>query len=163
MEFDPHPSARKFIEHADRILVAKCTGSAARVVNELGGNIFTFTTFTVVEMVKGSLPPAFTIRVLGGTVGNVTVGPDDVPQFHAGEEVILFLGPDNQDGYPTLSPQGLYRTEWRPAPGGPIVTDPIYDLPLFRAGTRTPISPTTPSEPPTTVEDFVHSIRQALR
>ena len=162
LEFDSRPSAGTMAQTADRIVVARCVDSAPRA-DAKTGSIFTYSKFEVLESVKGRVGPAFTIRLFGGTVGNITDGAPGLPEFHQGEKVVLFLGPDNQDGYPALFLQGVYRTEQEPASGAWIVTDPIDDLPLFRAGTRTPISITRLSEPPITVEDFVYSIRQALR
>src|SRR5215472_14532400 len=54
------------------------------------GEIWTDTRFAVVEQAKGTLPPAVTVRALGGTIGNLHSRVEDAPVFRAGEEAYLF-------------------------------------------------------------------------
>ena len=162
-EWDPRPNAMDLARRSGRIVVARCLSSQARIVDP-GGNIFTFSEFQIIDLVKGSLPPQFTLRILGGTVGATSVSAD-MSSFEPGEELILFLGPDNQDGYPTVGLQSIYRTRRDLASQQWVVADAIYDLKLFRAGTRNEINQfsTGNYNSPVTVEDFVWSIRQALQ
>ena len=162
-EWDPRPNTLDLVRRSERIVVARCLSSQARTV-EPGGNIFTFSEFQVIDLVKGSLLPQFTLRLVGGTVG-ATSDHADMPRFEPGEELILFLGPDNRDGYPTVGLQSIYRTRRDLASQQWVVADAIYDLKLFRAETRNEINQfsTGNYNSPVTVEDFVWSIRQALQ
>lgn len=170
-QWSPRRDTLELVRRAERIVVARCLSSQARAVEELGGTIFTFSEFDIIELVKGSLPSRFTTRVVGGTVGSVTVSGDDVPQFEPGDEFVLFLGPDNQDGYPPVDT--IYHTERDPDSGQwllreswpPTIGNDTEGLTLFRAGTRQEINPfsTADYDHPVTVEDFVWSLRQALQ
>jgi hypothetical protein len=157
---DPRPNALEMVRRAERIVVARCLSSEPRILQP-GGVIFTFVEFDTTDLVKGKLPARFTLRLLGGTVGGRTIDADGTPTFTPGDEVILLLGPDNAEGYPVIGMQSFYRTSRDPA--GWIVADPVYDLDLYRAGTREPINQYSTSEyGPLHVADFVWSIRQAL-
>ena len=54
--------------------------------------IFTYTTISILEILKGENPPTeLTIEQLGGTVGDESLVIESNPQFKVGEETILFL------------------------------------------------------------------------
>jgi hypothetical protein len=55
------------------------------------GNIYTYVTVSVERYVKGVGNREVTIKVLGGTVGDITQWVSDVPVFQIGERAILFL------------------------------------------------------------------------
>lgn len=64
-----------------------------------GGNIFTFSEFEVLENVKGNSDKnSFTLRLLGGRVGNVQITSPIDMNFNPGEKYVLFLGVENADG-----------------------------------------------------------------
>lgn len=75
-----------------------------------GGGIYTFTTFEVVEALKGSAPQQFTVQLIGGRVGSLTAKVDGVPRFSPGEETFLFLE-SNTSGHWSVSGwvQGTFR------------------------------------------------------
>ncbi len=66
----------------------RCLGNESRWE---GGEIWTFTSFEVVEAMKGAVPRLVTVRLLGGRVGHLVSTVDGVPRFRPGEDVILFL------------------------------------------------------------------------
>jgi hypothetical protein len=58
--------------------------------------IYTYITYRPIEILKGdpdSLP--YTIRMMGGKVGNERLIVSDIPQFEVGEKYLLFLKFDN--------------------------------------------------------------------
>jgi hypothetical protein len=78
------------------------------------GEIWTFTSFAVEETWKGARNPNsneyLTVRLLGGTVGNLTSNVSGVPRFIPGEEVILFLEFTPHEDFSVVSwIQGTFR------------------------------------------------------
>ena len=60
-----------------------------------GGNIFTYVTVSVEQYVKGAGGTEISVKVPGGTVGDITQWVSDVPSFQIGERMLLFL----KDGF----------------------------------------------------------------
>ena len=87
------------------------------------GEIWTTTRFAVVELRKGSLGAVITVRMLGGSVGNLHSRVDGVPAFRAGEEVYLFLWGQAGEPYRVLGwSQGTFRILHDTRNGGEKVT-----------------------------------------
>lgn len=140
---------------ARRIVVAECR---AVDVREADGQIFTFTDFDAITTVKGTLPPQFTLRLVGGQVGDVTVDAPLTPRFVPGERLVLFLGADNKKGYPVIFPQAVFRVRTRPGTTEKIVAPKPTGLVLYRAsdGRAYP----TPLPADVLLEDLVFSLRK---
>src|SRR6267154_2463292 len=83
--------------HATAVARLRCLGAESRMQ---GGEIWTETRFEVLELSKGQLPALVTIRMLGGSVGNLHSRIEGVPAFRPGEEAYLFLW--GRDGEPLL-------------------------------------------------------------
>ncbi|MFQ6040114.1 MAG: FlgD immunoglobulin-like domain containing protein [Candidatus Poribacteria bacterium] len=58
------------------------------------GNIYTYVTVSIELYVKGAGDREVTIKVLGGTVGDITEWVSDAPIFQVGEQTLLFLKDD---------------------------------------------------------------------
>src|SRR5215470_4953837 len=54
-------------------------------------HIDTYVTFQVADSVKGNAGSSYTIRMLGGTVGEETMMVTDTPKFNVGDREILFV------------------------------------------------------------------------
>ncbi|HEY6071678.1 MAG TPA: hypothetical protein VIU85_09920 [Chthoniobacterales bacterium] len=54
-------------------------------------HIETYVTFQVADNVKGDAGASYTIRMLGGTVGDETMLVTDTPKFRVGDNEILFV------------------------------------------------------------------------
>ena len=54
-------------------------------------HIDTYVTFQVADSVKGNAGSSYTIRMLGGTVGDETMLVTDTPKFSVGDREILFV------------------------------------------------------------------------
>jgi len=54
-------------------------------------HIVTYVTFKVEETLKGNLGAIYSIRLLGGTVGDETMEVVDAPKFNVGDRDILFV------------------------------------------------------------------------
>jgi len=91
---------------ADRATgIALVVARGSRVVEGAPGTPFTRTTFAALDVLKGRLPRAFVIQVVGGRLGN-TIVTSPVQPFVRGHRYVLFLGPDGPAG-PTIFPQAV--------------------------------------------------------
>ena len=140
------------------IVVAKCISTEARI-DEKTGLIFTYTTFDVDESLKGTYGDEIVLRIVGGTIGDRTVSSPFLPSFKAEEEVVLFIGPKNSDGYPLLQSvqRGVYRVSSDDT-GAKYIANPAGDLPLFNAGT----SQRMKGNGKVSLDDFIYSINEIL-
>jgi hypothetical protein len=118
----------------ERMSVAKMTQAAQLVVRVQcvanstawdSGEIWTFTSFTVEDSWKGAPSGAaqqLTVRLLGGSAGNLSSTVSGVPRFRPGEEVILFLQSTARGDYSIVSwVQGTFRIHKDARSGAEIV------------------------------------------
>lgn len=69
-----------------------------------GSTVYHTVSFEVGEVLKGDAGSSVTVRVEGGTVGNVTLRVVSAPEFRVGERVVLFLEPvDSEYGEYTVT------------------------------------------------------------
>jgi hypothetical protein len=96
------------LAHAAHAIVrARCVGNAARWD---AGEIWTFTVFDVEETWKGSVPSRISVRLLGGTSGNLTSKVSGIPRFAENEEAVLFLERTSASDFSVVSwVQGTFR------------------------------------------------------
>ena len=73
---------------ADVVALVRCTRTASAMDQ---GNVWTRTEFAVIEPLKGAPPSLIAVRLPGGRSGHIVVSVEAVPQFHAGEEGVVFL------------------------------------------------------------------------
>src|SRR5712691_2506003 len=66
----------------------RCLSAESRWEN---GEIWTETRFAIVELNKGLLPGVVSVRMLGGSIGNLHSRIEGVPAFRPGEEAYVFL------------------------------------------------------------------------
>lgn len=112
----------------------KCLTSEARVD---GGSIWTFSTFTVSETLKGSAARQITVRLPGGKVGHMKSTVDGVPQFAPGDDVYLFLEPTREGDLSVTSwVQGTFRVNHDQATGKETVTQESAAFSVFDPATR---------------------------
>lgn len=95
------------------------------------GEIWTDTSFQVVEQTKGSLPKVIRVRTLGGNVGNLHSRIEDVPVFHPGEEAYLFLWGREGELRVLGWAQGTFRIARDPRTGVETVTQDSVTVPVF--------------------------------
>jgi hypothetical protein len=124
-------SLAKMAQTAPLIIRARCLANSTAWD---AGEIWTFTNFAIEETWKGAPPGAaahITVRLLGGSVGNLTSTVSGVPRFHPGEEVILFLEPTPRGDFSIVSwVQGTFRIRRDPRTGEEIA---IQDTAAFDA------------------------------
>jgi hypothetical protein len=102
-----------------------------------GGEIWTITSFAVLEVWKGSAPAQIAVRLIGGHVGHLISSVAGVPRFQPGEEAVLFLVP-TRDGDFTVSGwmQGTFRIHRDPRTGIECVTQDTAGMAVFDPRTR---------------------------
>ena len=130
--------ARMSLENMARtaplIVRARCAGTSARWD---AGDIWTFTSFELEETWRGSAPPSFAVRLLGGRVGNLTSTVAAVPRFRTGEEVVLFLEPTARGDFSVVGwAQGTLRIRREPRTGEENVTQDSASVATFDPTTR---------------------------
>ena len=103
-------SVAKMTQVAQLVVRARCVTNSSAWHD---GEIWTFTSFAVEDAWKGAPSGAaqrLTVRLLGGSVGNLSSTVSGVPRFRPGEEVILFLQPTARGDYSIVSwVQGTFR------------------------------------------------------
>ena len=100
------------------------------------GEIWTFTSFAVQEIWKGSQSgnsnSVLTVRLLGGSVGNLTSTVSAIPRFVPGEDVIVFLEPTTHGDYSVVSwIQGTFRIRRDLRTGRQIATQDTASFDTF--------------------------------
>ena len=102
-----------------------------------GGEIWTETRFEVVELNKGQLPVVVSIRMVGGSVGNLHSRIEGVPTFRSGEEVYVFLWGREGEPFRVLGwTQGTFRITRDTHTGVELVTQDSAAAPIFDPRTR---------------------------
>ncbi|HXZ13296.1 MAG TPA: hypothetical protein VEG64_12985 [Candidatus Sulfotelmatobacter sp.] len=119
---------------AATIVRAKC---ARQSVGWDAGEIWTFITFDVKEVWKGSAHEQVVVRLLGGRTAEVTSTVSGVPRFRAGEEVVLFLEPTKRGDFSVTSwMQGTIRIVRDAGTGEEHVRQDTSLFPVFSPATR---------------------------
>jgi len=97
------PTFEQLVQQAE--LIFQGTVTDARSVWEGEGgqrHIETYVTFNVEDSVKGQAGASYTIRMLGGTVGDETMEVTDTPKFKVGDREILFVEHNNDQFVPLV-------------------------------------------------------------
>ncbi|HET9402011.1 MAG TPA: hypothetical protein VFO34_13770 [Candidatus Acidoferrales bacterium] len=131
-----HLELPELTKAAELIVYGRCADRESRWEN---GAVWTFVDFQVIESFKGAAAPAEKIRVrtAGGQVGHLQTRIEGVPQFFAGEEVVLFLERTSAgDVGVTGWSQGTFRV-LHGQRGGLTVTQESSEFATFNRSTRT--------------------------
>ena len=139
---------------AQRIALVVARGS--RVIEGAPGTPFTRTTFAVEHVLKGALPRAIVVQVIGGQLGDTTVS-SPVQAFVTARRYILFLGPDGPAG-PTIFPQAVLDV--KRAAGTDVVDPAPGGIRLLGAGSS---KPARALDAGPRLDDVLFSIRRYLR
>lgn len=100
------------------------------------GEIWTFSRFQTIGSWKGNLPGEFTVRMIGGQVGEIESLVSGVPRFAPGDEAVLFLVPTAERDYAvTAWTEGTFRVR-RDASGSAFVTQESAAELVFDPTTR---------------------------
>jgi hypothetical protein len=130
-------SVAKMTQSAQLVVRAQCLGNSSAWD---GGEIWTFTSFEVEDAWKGAPSGAaqqVIVRLLGGSVGNLSSTVSGVPRFRPGEEVILFLQPTARGDFSIVSwVQGTFRIHRDTRSGAEIVVQDTAAFDTYDPATR---------------------------
>jgi hypothetical protein len=131
-------------------------------------HIETYVTARVDDALKGEVGATYTLRILGGTVGDMTMEVTDTPKFIIGDRDILFVENNGAQFIPLVGiGHGRFRVERNGGDGDSILTDhgdAIRDLSKLGkedSGLTTGASPAMPLRALGSV-DFKAAIRAKL-
>jgi len=97
------PTFQQLVQQAELIFQGTVTDSRSVWEGEGGQrHIETYVTFNVDDSVKGKPGSPYTIRLLGGTVGDETLEVTDAPKFQIGDREILFVEHNNDQFVPLV-------------------------------------------------------------
>jgi len=120
---------------AQVIVRARCVSNAT-LWDE--GEIWTRTTFDVEESWSG--PPGtrqIAVRLLGGSLGNISSRVSGIPRFQPGEDTVLFLEPSRNGDFAIVSwQQGTFRIRQNAAMGAEIVVQDTASVLTYDPGSR---------------------------
>ena len=124
------------ITRAAKVIVrARCVANST-VWDE--GEIWTRTTFDVEESWSG--PPGsrqIAVRLLGGSLGNITSHVSGIPRFQPGEDTVLFLEASRNGDFAIVSwQQGTFRIRPNAAMGEEIVVQDTASVLTYDPVTR---------------------------
>jgi len=127
-------SLDELVAASGAVVRARAVSSVSRWEN---GHIWTFTTFEVLETMKGGTPSRVEVRLIGGRVGSLTSKVDGVPRFAAGDEAFLFLA-TTPSGHWTVTgwALGTFRIARDSSSGKESVTQDAAGTTLFDPATR---------------------------
>jgi hypothetical protein len=119
------PTFDQLVQQAE--LIFQGTVTDVRSVWEGEGaqrHIDTYVTFQIDENVKGDATSSYTIRMLGGTVGDETMEVTDSPKFKVGDREILFVEHNNEQFVPLVGiNHGHFHVQRDEQTGRDIVTN----------------------------------------
>ena len=119
---------------ADAVARVRCSSVEARWENN---EIWTLTSFEIVETMNGALPTRITVRLPGGRVGHLTASVDGTPRFNAGDEAVVFLERSRAGGFSvTAWVEGTFRISRVPRSGLETVTQDSSTFSVFDTATR---------------------------
>jgi hypothetical protein len=119
---------------ADAVARVRCTETASY---QDQGRVWTRTQFTVLETLKGTLPPEVVVRLPGGRSGHIVVSIEGVPRFQPGEEGLLFLEKLVSGDYSvTAWALGSFRIRRNERTGEQTVTQDSSATAVFDAASR---------------------------
>jgi len=119
---------------ADGVARVRCTGVLSRWEN---GEIWTVSSFEVVETMKGGLQARITVRLPGGRVGHWTAAVDGTPRFNAGDEAVVFLERSRAGGFSVAAwVEGTFRIGHDPRTGIETVTQDSSTFAVFDTAMR---------------------------
>ncbi|RME67896.1 MAG: hypothetical protein D6781_12205 [Verrucomicrobia bacterium] len=168
------PSFEELVARADLVVDGEITAVRSELSERQGRPVVhTYITVEVLDVLKGSAPEPLELRMLGGTVGDLTMKIDGAPEFHVGDRDILFIVGNGQQFFPLVGiMHGLYRIVPRPDDGAEIVLrtsgEPLarptdVQRPFAHATGPTDLSPAQALAEAMTVDAFKQSIREEVR
>ena len=117
------PSFDDLVEQAQLIFQGTVTEAQSQWAGEgASRRIVTYVTFKVDEAIKGEPGATYTLRMLGGTVGDQTMEVSDSPKFKVGDRDIVFVENNGSQFIPLVGiMHGRYRVQKDKVTGKEVV------------------------------------------
>ncbi len=117
------PTFDELVGQAELIFQGTVTDVKSEWVGEgAERRIVSYVTFHVDEAIKGNAGLSYTIRMLGGTVGDRTMEVTDSPKFKVGDRDILFVENNGKQFIPLVGiMHGRYRVQQDKATGQEVL------------------------------------------
>lgn len=97
------PTFDQLVKDAEFIFQGTVTDTRSEWMGEgAQRHIVSYVTFRVEDAIKGAAGKSYTIRMLGGTIGNETQEVADAPRFKVGDRDILFVEKNNSQFIPLV-------------------------------------------------------------
>jgi len=140
------PTFDELVEQADTIFFGEVVNlRSSSEKNRDGRVIVTRVTFKVFQTLKGREAIQAQLEFLGGTIGDVTLNVEDVPQFKIGDRDILFVNTADRSVSPIV---GLVHGRFR------VVRDPVTGQDIVRRHDGTAIRSAASIDPSATAALF---------
>jgi len=133
--------------------------------------IFTEVELQVIEVIAGTAPASLTLEMLGGRIGDQELTVEGAPQFHVGDEDILFVRGNGNNlsplrgmmygRYPILKDPATGRAYVARADQAPLRSTAEVSLPLGEHGAAQQRSAQAASAVPLSPEEFIRQIKSA--
>ena len=96
------------VDHADAIILGHCNGTRSQW-DPTGRWILTYADFQVEQSMKGQPASTVTIVTPGGAVGGIHQSTIGMPEFHSGDERVLFVRNSKVGPTVLFAEQGAYE------------------------------------------------------
>ncbi|MGH9868614.1 MAG: hypothetical protein ACREAA_10695 [Candidatus Polarisedimenticolia bacterium] len=151
----------ELVTRAERIVHARAVDKNVHW-DASGTQIYTDTTFEVIDEAKGKGPRRFTVSLLGGVMGGVEMREEGTPLFKQGEEVVLFTSPlpSGKKALVGFS-QGAMRIADDPATGHRMVVADVPAGVTFMEQTVQGLRPVRPVSQRARLDQFMEKVRKA--
>ena len=146
------------VDNAAAIILGKCVRTESKF-DPSGRWIVTYSTFAVEKSFKGDAASELTLVMPGGSVGGVHQSSVGVPEFHQGDEQVVFVKNTRLGPTVLYFDQGTYdvRTDGR----GERVIAPVPTN-LVTVDTQRGMA-AAPADTPRTVRQFEDAVRDSMR
>ena len=117
------PTFEQLVSTAEVVIDGEVTGVRTELSSYQGRPlVYTFVAIRVLDALKGAPGETIELRMLGGTVGDVTLHVSGVPKFRAGERHLLFVEGNGANFCPLVAvPHGYYPIARRGSDGAEVV------------------------------------------
>ncbi|MEP7015816.1 MAG: hypothetical protein ABI925_10285 [Verrucomicrobiota bacterium] len=139
------PSFDELVDQAEVIFQGEVTAVKSQWAGEgAQRHIISYVSFQIEDSLKGNPGQSYTIRMLGGTVGDESMGVTDAPKFAVGDRDILFVEHNGTQFIPLVGIMfGRFHVQRDQAGRESVMTnegDTVNDLAQFKAAVRTKMS-----------------------
>jgi len=127
--------------------------------------IVTYVTFTIEDSLKGASGSSYTLRMLGGTVGDQTMEVTDAPKFKAGDRDIVFVENNGTQFIPLVGiMHGRFRVQEDLPTGSEIVVTERGEFvsDVRKLGKEEHVAGGRIASPPLRAADFKGAIKAQL-